>query len=376
MIGVEGQYRASFSVAGFKDFLTEEQLHIFKIVEETGNILPTFELIFEIDEEKIIKYLNEGNVLTVTMGKTLNELEDSVLIPMKVQPTKVGENKFAVRIVGLYHALKYLTDRKVSISDKNISTTTIKNIVSPYFTFSTNASPNDSMHWIQTNITDRNFVTQVWMHSYIPDSFMAAAITMTGEFRLRDIKALAKDSFSWRFTNEEKDSKDILYEAPYEVKTASTFLNQVSAYGKKKVIANLEDGTFTLLEQNPASPTFSLSEKTITSKDISPRYDDHSYQSLDNVHKNFWKARIQNSVHLFGFSTVKLIVTFIEKFKKIHPLDLIFFKEEDTKSNRKFAVETYTGLYVVTKVSRMIERRQFKTQVEFVREAPNSSRID
>jgi hypothetical protein len=189
-----------------------------------------------------------------------------------------------------------------------------------------------------------------------------------------DVKALAIEPFKFRFTNKIETDKDILFEAPYEIKTSSTFMNNVAAYGKKKLVANLEAGNFTFLEQNPIKPTLSLSDKTITSKDVTPKYDDHSYQSADNVHLNFWKARLQNSVGLFGISTVKVTVPFINIYKQIHPLDLIYFKEEEPQSNRKYSSESVTGLYVVSKVSRMIENRQFKTQVEFVRETPNSSR--
>ena len=62
-------------------------------------------------------------------------------------------------------------------------------------------------------------------------------------------------------------------------------------------------------------------------------------------------------------------------YQEIHVLDLVYFKEEELQSQRKYSSETITGLYVITKVCRVIENRTFKTYVEMCRETPNSIQV-
>lgn len=374
MIGVEGQYRASFSLRELKDFLIEEQLILFKAVEEVGNVLPVYELIIEIMDELVLKYLNEGNVITVALGKTKDDMEETYLIPTKVTPNKIGEHKYQIRIVGIFHKMNYLTDRKVSITDKLKSTDAIKKVVSPYFEFETNVSASDTMNWIQPNTTDKAFVSHIWKHSYIPGSFPAIAITIKGIFRYLDLKKVMQDPYKFRFVDKKEKENDILFEAGYSVNNASTFLNQIAGYGKKQLVANLEDGTFTLLQQNPAKPSLALSDKIQATSDIAPRYDAHTYQSADNVHPFFWKAKLQNAINLFTMTSVKVSLFFHNQFHKVKPLDLVYFKEEEPLSQKTTSSETLTGLYFITKTSRIIENKTYKTYVEIVRETPNSIR--
>jgi hypothetical protein len=246
MLGVEGQYRASFSIAGQKDFLGEQQVVSFKMIEDVGNALPIFEIVFDLFDENLLKYLNEEHTVTISMGSNLNQLTDSVFIPTKVVPTRTGEHSHRIRMLGIYSKLPYITKSKLKITDKKKSYEAIQEVVeSNNFTFKTNITSDDRMNWIQPNITDRAFVSHIWGHTYIEDSFPAIGITLDGEFRYLDLKKAAKEPYKFRFNNTEQSNKDIIYEKDYRINTNSTFLNQISSYGKQKLVANLEEGTFT-----------------------------------------------------------------------------------------------------------------------------------
>lgn len=381
MIGIEGQYRASFSIGDIKDFLKEEQLLCFKIIEDTSNVLPIFQLDICIWDEKILKYVNEGKELVISLGKTIHQMTESRFKITKSIPIRNGEHKIDLHMVGIFAEMPYLTDKKILITDKITSIDALKQILGqhPKFTFSTNiSSTQDKMNWIQPNITNRQFVTHIWTHTYIPDSFPAIGTTINGEFRYRDIKKLAKEQPKFIFKvckKEDKKDNEIIYETPYEYKTNSTLNNMLYSFGREKLVANLESGDFTLLKQDAVTPTLAMSNDSMVNKEIPPRYDEHSNQSIDNVHPNFWKAKIQNLVNLFTFSTVKLTVNYHMDYQKIHVLDLVYFKEEELKSQRRSASETITGLYIVTKVSRVIENRTFRTYVEMCRETPNSIQV-
>lgn len=381
MIGVEGQYRASFSIGEIEDFLKEEQLICFKLIEDTSNVLPIFQLDIYIFDERILKYVNEGKNLIVKIGQSVDKMSEATFKITKNTPIREGEHKTILHMVGIFAEMTYLTDKKVLITDKITSIDAIRLILSqhPKFSFTTNiSSTQDKMNWIQPHITNRKFISNIWTHIYLPDSFPALGTTMTGEFRLRDIKKLAKDEgdkpkFTFKVAGkEDKKDNEIVYEMPYDYSTSSTFNNQIYAFGKEKLVANLESGEFTLLTQKAVNPTLAMSGDGMTDKEIKPRYDEHCNQSADNVHPNFWKAKIQNLVNLFTFSTVKLTVNYYHDYHDIHVLDLVYFKDEETQSKRKYSSETVTGLYIVTKVSRVIENKSFRTYVEMCRETPNS----
>lgn len=381
MIGVEGQYRASFSIGDIKDFLREEQLLVFKVIEDTGNTIPIFQLDIQIWDDRVLKYVNEGKELVVSLGKTIDKMTDSRFKITKSVPVRDGEHKYTLHMVGIFAEMSYISDKKVFISDKVSSLDVMRQVLTRHekFSFDTNiASTQDRMHWIQPHATDRKFVSHIWNHTYIPDSFPALGTTLGGQFRFRDVKSLAKTPPKWIFKVERKESKkdnEIIYEMPFDYSTNSTWNNQLYAFGKEKLVANLESGEFTLLTQGAVTPTLAMSSDSMTDKDVSPRYDSHSNQSADNVHPNFWKAKLQNLVNLFTFSTVRLKLFYHHDFHDIHVLDLAYFKEDELGSSRKFASETITGLYIVTKVVRMIENKSFRTYVEMCRETPNAIQI-
>lgn len=381
MIGVEGQYLASFSIGDVKDFLVEEQLLCFKIIEDTGNVVPIFQLYISIWDEKILKHINEGKDLNISMGKDSNSMVEAKFKIIKSIPMRDGEHQTKIQIFGVFSEMSYLTDKKVFITDKLSSLEAIQQIIGKHtnFTFKTNMSPpSDKMYWIQPHSTDKDFVTQIWNHTYLPNSFPGIGITIFGEFRYMDVsKIIAEDpKFTFKITTEEdKKPNEIIYEMPYEYSTSSTLNNQLYGFGREKLVANLEAGDFTLLKQEAIKPSLALSNEGMVNKEIQPRYDSHCNQSADNVHANFWKAKIQNMVNLFTFSTVKIILSYFRDFQKIHVLDLVYFKDEELKTDRKGSSETITGLYLVTKVSRVIENKSFRTYVEMCRETPNSIQI-
>ena len=92
MIGVEGQYIFRFSIGEFEDFISNDDLVYFNLIEEAGNVLPTFELTFTSANEKLLSTLNEGNILQVSFGRELDHLIDVELIISKNNSNRAGED--------------------------------------------------------------------------------------------------------------------------------------------------------------------------------------------------------------------------------------------------------------------------------------------
>ena len=102
MIGVEGQYRASFSIGEVEDFLKEEQLICFKLIEDTSNVIPIFQLDIYVFDEKVLKYVNEGKNLIVKIGKSVDKMAEATFKITKNTPIREGEHKTILHMVGIF----------------------------------------------------------------------------------------------------------------------------------------------------------------------------------------------------------------------------------------------------------------------------------
>ena len=108
MIGVEGNYILQFSVTGhkrLKDFIEENDLITFKLIEEAGNLLPIYELIFYTNDEEIFQVLHEGNDLDCLMGKGKNEAISCKLTVTKSTSSRSGTDKRLIHITGIYSVM-------------------------------------------------------------------------------------------------------------------------------------------------------------------------------------------------------------------------------------------------------------------------------
>lgn len=378
MVGIEGQYLFMFNAGPLKDFIKEPNLTNFKILEHVGNFLPMFQLVFQSTNDTYSRYLNEGSKIQVSFGKDKNNLTETTLIVKKLYTQKMGSQIVSYRVSGLFDAMPYLQNSKIKIHPKASSLTTIQNIAGAYFTVDAkDVVTSDSMPWVQNNITDRNMINNVWMHSYIPNSFMAIGITSDGTMRIRDIRKLASkpEDYKWKFTNRENQPKEIPFDN-HVLKVNSGLDNVIFGYGRKKLVNDLEKGTIHIEEEDPMKPFLALASDLNRNKDIEKIIDEHTVMSSDNVHSNYHKSFLQNAINLTVFSSTKIKLTFKDKFRKINVLDLVYFKDEIPTSSNDESSEYTTGLWVVSKVGLVLENKKFVTFVDIVREIPNSIKGD
>lgn len=373
MIGTEGQYLYQFTVGDREDFIQEEDLISFLLVEEAGNVLPSFELGFTTKDEKILSYLNEGNSLKITFGRTKDNLIDVSLSVLYLETNKGGESKYMIELKGLLSSLPYVSVGKINIFESLSGVEVINQIASNYFipTFGITKS-SDSQNWIQANIPDKKFVNDVWMHSYMADSFIGIGISSDGKFILKDMKALVSEESLYKFTTNPEKTKDVYYDGDYKVVSKTGFFNHWVGYGRQKHVFNLEDGT----ESDSLESTESLLALTNTlsrTSDISKRIAEVGVIG-DNVHVNYWKAYLRNLQSLAIFSSSSISFSFHGRYIPIRVLDLVMFIEDEL--NHKQANEHYSGKYFVTNVARNIANRQFATTVRLSRESFGAIRGD
>jgi hypothetical protein len=371
MITLSNQYTLSFSVAGKDDFLTEADLQGLKVVEEAGNILPTFEITFTLEDSSIIRYLNEGNPFKISFGEDKSNLITSTFRIMGRKISKMGQGKYLIRVLGVYDALTYYTDCKITTTDKMSGAAAILEIASQYFS-SVDSNIRDSgdvQYWVQHNTPNRVFVNEIWMHCFLPNSFPAIGISSQGSFILRDVRKLSMTKeFAWKFVSIPSgtgDPKEIVIDPISGVESVTGLVNAWVGYGREK---NLWDVDNSIASVNKPTLTPMLADSFVLDRMANPGNRAAEFSLInENVDPHYWSAYQNNLAYLSVFGCTGLLISFTKIFANVKVLDLVSFRDlgidlSQTEGN-------YSGSYLVSKVARIIENKVPITMVQLNRES-------
>lgn len=368
MIGVEGQYVFQFSLESLKDFISEENLTVFQLIEEAGNILPVFRLEFVSYDDTLLTKIHEGNDLKVQFGKSLDDkdhLVDTNLIITKVSSERIGDSMRRYTLLGLYSAPEYLSENKMSISDKVSGFEAITKVAKIHFDLDIQVGTSqDKQFWIQPNVPDKIFINQIWQHCKIGESVPLVGINVEGKFILTDLKKVAGESPKWTVANE---NGDIQPDTGIEFVSNSGFLNHVFGYGMTGLQNNIEKGDFSELEIEPMKPILAQASGLDRKASIVSKRFGNIIPNVESTHDTYWESQRKNLANLAIFSSHKVKFSFERNFKKISVLDMMMIKDDSTE-DRKISIEALSGNYVTTKVVRTLSSKNYITIIEACRE--------
>ncbi len=377
-IGITDQYYFDFSLGGEEDFINEGNLVTFKVLEFTGNVLPKWEIMFNTADDNLAARLHEGNDLEVSFGRNPTEPTTTKLVAERRTKSQAGDGFYTIYMSGLYSNLGYMSNPKKFISEKKSGIEVIKDVVQGAG-FSVGANDfnidqsEDSQRWIQHNISDRRFVTNVWMHSFLRDSFLCVGITTDGNFVLKDLRRLFAEAPKWNFVvGDVVNDNDIVYDPDPVTDSSAGFINAWMGRGRERVIHDLEAGTQVNLFVEP-EPLLATTHALARRAGLEARHGEVGVFN-ENVHPQYWEAHLRNLTNLAVFSSECVVLSFQGQFKPIRILDNVTFSEQELKANR--TAEHQSGEYVITGITRELTKSQFGTTVTMCREAPNSIRGD
>ena len=66
---------------------------------------------------------------------------------------------------------------------------------------------------------------------------------------------------------------------------------------------------------------------------------------------------LHNHTQLGLYSSSKLGVSWRNRYDPIHPLDVVMFKDRDIREDETNSVESYSGLYVVSRVGPFVRQQ-------------------
>ncbi len=220
--------------------------------------------------------------------------------------------------------------------------------------------------------TKRSFVTKLWFHSNLAESFPIVAIDYRNNFIFYDAIKKASEEPAWYFTTKasEKSNEFTVVETPV-VQDKTSFINTYAGYSKTNEIVNDEDfesETFTATRDPILSSPLALQEDS----SVSPKLDLH-FVTNSNTHGRYWQSYFHNLNYMTYMSNVNIQVEFVDiNVPNMRILDLAQFT--DTKYNRQSTEVSHSGRYFISKLVRsMGSGRRFVTRVQLTREALNEA---
>lgn len=373
MIGIEGQYVLQISIGGHTDCIAPEDLILFKLIEEAGNLLPMFEIIFNTNTKEMLEYMNEGQSFDISIGQTKDLLRDMTVCIVTANTERTGNESFLIHLTGFLNKMPYLTNRKVS-SKKGKSTEVLSKILSDNgFNPDIQSETDDDMFWLQNTITDRDFITKIWLHSNVNDTIPLVAVLSSGDFIFTDLKKITGNQVKWRFLNDAKNEEtDVVYMSHSE-SAPSGYMNQFGGYGKKVKIRNSTTGEISDEKYEPMSPILSMSESNSRNSTIEPKVQ-QIVEISENVHPKYWESYYKNIIGLTTLSSYQITISIMGLFKEFRLLDYCFFKDDvpvEGSSNALEATEQASGMYIITKICNVIRNNNFLTYLTLSRESMN-----
>lgn len=367
VLSVENQYYLSIVIGDKDDFIAnEDDLQSCVVCEEAGNVLPTFELRFLIrkESEDTFKYLNEGNIVKMTFGETVDRAVTSEFIIEKMFIQRNGQTAWDVTISGFYNAMAYLAESKIWASGLVSGVECIQSKISGYFKpeFNIGAS-SDSQYWIQHNTSDRKFITDVWLHSYRPDSFVCVGISSDGKFILKDIKA--DGGAKWEFGSEE-DPEIVKFGPDYCVETRTGLMNHWAGFSRDRTVWNQDADEYADMTEQ-FKPILAQSEYFDRSSAVGNRI--FEFRPInENVHENYWKAWRRNVTSLALFSSIGIVVEYSDKYREMKVLDRVYIQDDKAEPEAGPLVQ-HSGYYYLTHITRRMDNKKCSTTVKLSREA-------
>ncbi len=372
MIDIKGQFRFVFSIGEFDDFLSSEQVETFTVIEEVGNVLPSFRLEIKLIEEDVIQVFNEGNVLKVSYGRDQDHMRSCALRVLRMDTYPDGDDFRRVLLSGLVDAIGWLNTSYCRYYQNKTSLEVIQEVGGEYFNVVLNGNTaRDTMTWLQSGTTNKRFINEVWLHSNIPDTVPLVGITADKRFIVRTASQLKE--IDWRLVYSGLNGPtDIPYQSNYHVEVRSGFMNSWYGYGRDKKLFDWEMGN-TVFENQQADVFLAQARTLNRSSDVKTRFDNASFIN-DNVHDNYWSAFMRNLSYLVTGSSVKMMVRVVDYYFDVDILDSVIFLDRRQDNKKEEVIEFFSGRYVVGKVVRNLSNRQFTMGLELYREALNSGK--
>ena len=371
MIGVAGQYVFDILTVDEDVVILPEEEHVLKsfvMHQYGGNMLPTFKMNFLVNDDRTVRYLNEGDPLILWIGKDKDDILTTDMFITQVDIQQYGEGQKNVTMEGMLDKPDYVSKTRYGItSEVTSSFKTAVKVLDPYFNIDTNIENSiDRQVWIQPTITDRQFVTYLLQHCNLFGSFPVFSIAAFDNMcRILDAKKLF-ETVDW----------DLGWEGDLPIpgnvyRIVSGGYNQMVGYTMKQRVVNEDMGEETGTDDRivEVSPLFSESPFNRHASVDEPRLG-KLYIQNKNHDRDYHLTRLQNQTYGALASMFKINLTFNDFFRNFRPYDVAKFLDGSIEQE-KLIEESLSGKFLIEHVTHRIQQERFSSTITVTRESPN-----
>lgn len=345
MIKIGEQMCCSFTLGDQEDFITPSNLQSFRLFETAGNVRPILEVSFTLENEKLIKYINQGNILRVTFGIT-NLDKDVIEFELYEDNTnKQFSLGYVVKLKGAFYRPILTSQTLCKSYEATSSVNAIKSICDECgLNLVTNISKtNDIMNWYQSGESNWNYLKEIWLHSYINEkTFMAMGFDAYNLY-FYDVRNLINNDVKWLFTSKfaSEENSNLVNFGSYFVENQYGATNDLIGKNLVNKVFNIDSGELSQVEYKLKNFTAIDTNKINISSSNCINYN-YSFTD-DDVHENYIKAYNQNLRNNILFNSFSIYLTTAGQFKKFKLFDTVHF-DISPRDERLDGIAFITGI--------------------------------
>lgn len=272
MIGVEGSWILDLEAEGI-DGLSPLDIGTWKLVEEVGNQLPTFEGVVSIrDVRKSRRGLFPGAKIKLGLGRDSKSIISNTYRIVKTEIVEKGQVP-AILIQGVLDVVGFVAEERSSGYVDKTSNEVVRQVAAEWFEVDMKAaSTQDRQLWLMGGNTPQKFLNTLWLHGN-SQGLNIPAITIENIYRYYDV--LRNDTMRDLGSNSNNTVEGGLIMDPY---MGEVFYGGGASWSERKE----EQGTVRTAKAGVSS-TLGAGGRVRRSKILG-----------DNTHPQYWEAFYKN----------------------------------------------------------------------------------
>lgn len=348
------------------------------LVETSGTSLPyiCFSLYTLGKDKELVTFLQETNVVQVSIGTTAEDAETYEFIPFAAPKSSNGsEDAQTISVGGFIGDNAFMSDKGNCRAHRGNSLAAARRIVAHYrgmrSIIGTNIDKVNErpMVWRQAYGAACNFLVDVVCHMDIMPSFPIFTFDKYKKFWIRDVTKMLKEGPEWTFTlSKSGNEKELQYVNNFNVRSYKPMYNLYSGYTKVTQQEKILDGmpAYIIDENKPIA----ASTEDVEVEPSGNRVKLNKIQS-DNVHDTYMEAFSYNTNKLMSLSSFVGVLQVPGFHPKLKPTDLVYIQTPKTDDK---AVSTTEGLYFIDSITveAKSNRENIMTYVFVTRDNHNS----
>lgn len=369
--GVDGQFVLDIKLSSDPN-IKITRLHEFTLIEETGNLLPTWQIAFE-SSPKLAKEWVETMKLPVTLSSSMNSPEKLSTQLQIVHPYSC-ESPQGLRYYtasGVLYAPAFAQTPFITTAKSSNGTDVLKQVAKKHFinVDTEKMTPSQEKQiWIQPHVTDKTFLDYVASHCYLPQSFIGTGINSKGTYRIVDVGKQSHAKEDYTIGGKEGEGKNL---QPLDTPTfvsLSGFMNSIAGYGMDTPIISQDGGMRSVhrpnvkfgFVENQHSQINNVQRRTLAPVKCSMSNDPNSYVG---------KANFDYGNALLSMERAQVTVAAPYFSVQIYDIVKLLRPESDTHGFDA----NQSGKYLVSKVGRTIKDNVLYTTLQLNRDAHNQT---